>query len=176
MCLQDGGAEYYEHLALSGEPPIPMIDWLLNNKAPQPFTKPSQLWELVSVREKLRQQAVEQWSSLGAVDVILCPGGPTLATRENKSRHWGYTSMWNVLDWPAVTFPVDRGFEGENVEWPPREARSETEKHVFEEWNKDWYKGAPVGLQVVGRRLEEEKLLADLRIVEHVIRSSVNGR
>jgi amidase len=171
VCLQDGGAEYYEHLALSGEPPIPMIDWLLRTKAPKPFTSPRDLWPWVTKREVLRQQSVEQWTNAGGIDVILCPGAPTLAPRKDRSRHWGYTSMWNVLDWPAVTFPVERAAVGQSS-WPPHSPRNDVERFVFDEWKEEWYEGAPVGLQVVGRRLEEEKLLADLRIIEGVLKGT----
>lgn len=122
-----------------------------------------QQWKLAKQRENLRQRATEKRNSLG-VDVILCPGAPTLAPRHNKSRHWGYTSMWNVLDWPAVTFPVEPGTK--SASWPPHPPRSVTEEHVFSEWIPSLYDSAPIGLQLVGRRLEEEKLLEDLVLIE----------
>ena len=41
-----------------------------------------------------------------AVDVILCPVGPGAAPPLDCSRYWGYTSQWNLLDYPALVFPV----------------------------------------------------------------------
>ena len=40
------------------------------------------------------------------VDVILCPVGPGAAPPLDCSRYWGYTSQWNLLDYPALVFPV----------------------------------------------------------------------
>ena len=184
LCLQDKGDEYRDHLALSGEPAVPLIEWLLETRVPEErVAYPSGLWELAKVREKLRQDSVEAWNSLeqvvgGQVDAILCPGAPSLAPRHDRSRHWGYTGMWNILDWPAVTFPVESpsGSAAEtgqdSTAWPPFEPRSTMEKEVWAEWNPDWYEGAPVGLQLVGRRLEEEKLLSDLRILEGALKQA----
>lgn len=42
----------------------------------------------------------------GVVDVILCPASPGVALPLDSSRYWGYTSQWNLLDYPALVFPV----------------------------------------------------------------------
>ena len=41
-------------------------------------------------------------------DVILCPASPGAAPPLDSSRYWGYTSQWNLLDYPALVFPVTR--------------------------------------------------------------------
>lgn len=41
-----------------------------------------------------------------SVDVILCSAGPGAAPPLDCSRYWGYTSQWNLLDYPALVFPV----------------------------------------------------------------------
>ena len=175
LLLQDQGEEYRDHMDLSGEPPIPMIDWLLDEKSPrQPVSTPRELWRLSVLREKLRQEALDRWSQLESrlgcpVDAILCPGAPTLAPRHDKSRHWIYTAMWNVLDWPAVAFPIPsikHDTASPHTSWPPHGPRSSLEAQVWGEWHDEWYRDAPVGLQLVGRRLQEEKLLADLGVIE----------
>jgi Asp-tRNA(Asn)/Glu-tRNA(Gln) amidotransferase A subunit family amidase len=40
------------------------------------------------------------------MDVILCPVHPTPAPLHETTRYWGYTSLWNLLDYSAMTFPV----------------------------------------------------------------------
>jgi hypothetical protein len=42
------------------------------------------------------------------MDVILCPAGPGVAPMHNTAKYWGYTSQWNLLDYPAVVFPVSK--------------------------------------------------------------------
>ncbi|RYP65168.1 hypothetical protein DL771_008446 [Monosporascus sp. 5C6A] len=41
------------------------------------------------------------------VDVILCPVGPGLAPNMDAAKYWGYTSQWNLLDYPAIVFVVN---------------------------------------------------------------------
>jgi amidase len=43
------------------------------------------------------------------IDVILCPAGPGVAPPLDCAKYWGYTSLWNLLDWPALVFPVSDG-------------------------------------------------------------------
>jgi Amidase len=38
--------------------------------------------------------------------VLLCPAGPGVAPPLNHARYWGYTAQWNLLDYPALVFPV----------------------------------------------------------------------
>ena len=42
------------------------------------------------------------------VDAILCPAGPGPAASIDCTRYWGYLSQWNLLDYPAVVFPVTK--------------------------------------------------------------------
>ena len=42
------------------------------------------------------------------VDVILSPVGPGVAPLHNTAKYWGYTSQWNLLDYPALVFPVSK--------------------------------------------------------------------
>lgn len=41
-------------------------------------------------------------------DVILCPASPGTALPLNTSKYWAFTSQWNVLDYPAIVFPVTK--------------------------------------------------------------------
>ena len=65
----------------------------------------AQVWELTREREAYRAEYARLW---GDVDVILCPVGPGVAPVLDGARYWGYTAQWNLLDYPAVVFPVDR--------------------------------------------------------------------
>ncbi|ORX36939.1 amidase signature domain-containing protein [Kockovaella imperatae] len=177
LFLQDQGQEYRDHLALSGEPAVPSIEWLLTEKAPlMGLNKPNDVWPLVRLREYFRQAAVDRWTDLEEsigrpVDAILCPGAPSLAPRHDRSRHWMYTAIWNLYDWPAITFPTRHTTVTSSTSspWPPHAPRSTLEQTVWSEWDPNWYTDAPVGLQLVGRRLQEEKLLADMALIERAL-------
>lgn len=48
----------------------------------------------------------DHWNRSAGVDVVLCPVGPCAAPPLGCARYWGYTAVWNVLDYPALVFPV----------------------------------------------------------------------
>lgn len=82
----------------------------------------------------------------------------------------GYTKIWNVLDYTALAFPVTTvSAEKDPIPSTPYEPRGE-----MDEWNWNLYDpitmdGHPVGLQLVGRRFEEEKVLGAAKVIEKVL-------
>lgn len=89
------------------------------------------------------------------VDVILCPAGPGVAPKLDTAKWWGYTSQWNLLDYPAIVFPVDMvDVEKDDVK-EAYEPRNEKDKYNWDLWEKfgtEGYKDAPISLQLVARR------------------------
>ncbi len=74
-------------------------------------------------RENYRCEHAKHWNDTATgsidgdgrqrpVDVILCPAGPGAAPPLNCARYWGYTAQWNLLDCPAIVFPVSTRFGG----------------------------------------------------------------
>ena len=113
MYLLDGGEEYRETLASTGEPAMPGTEWILNQAQQQTPYSVRETWKLNLERESFRARALSHWnatkntSSTGRpVDAVICPAHPTLAVPHDGVRWWGYTSHWNLLDLPAVVFPV----------------------------------------------------------------------
>lgn len=73
------------------------------------------------------------------------------------------------LDYTAGVLPityVDRSLD----KLSPCESRNGIEASAYKMYDADEMHGLPVGVQVVGRRLEEEKVLAGMRVVEQVVR------
>lgn len=105
------------------------------------------------------------------VDAILSAVAPTLAPPHDTTRWWGYTSYWNLVDYPAVVFPVGRfsapGFNiADSSEYLAYLPRNEQEDFIQMQWEPEVYNNAPISLQLIGRRLNEEKLLGVLHKVE----------
>lgn len=165
-------------MAESGEPAVPGAEWMFAHSAgTQPYTVP-ETWKLNGQREAFRQRGLAHWnatksrSSTGRpVDAIICPTSPCLAVPHEETRWWGYTSHWNLLDLPGMVFPVGGRFdpalpdaEGDRMKTP----RNEAERHYAQMWEegREDFKGAPITLQMIGRRLNEEKVLAMLGVVE----------
>ena len=128
-------------------------------------------------RNNLRTAYAEHWNKT-KVDAILCPNAPTASAIYNTGISGGYTAVWNLLDYAAVTFPAGRVHETDGTAAVPPETNTPKEgvsNFISNLWyEKDEhgnvlgpsrYKYAAVGLQLVARRFEEEKALAIARVV-----------
>lgn len=120
------------------------------------------MWAACVKRDAYRAEYAALWNSTASsptledqVDVILCPVGPGAAPKLETGKWWGYTSQWNLLDYPALVFPVDKVDvvkDGGKVEHMPRNERDRFNWDLWEKYGAEGWKDAPVCLQAVGRR------------------------
>jgi len=174
LYLLDGGAEFHETIRAGGELEVPQTEWMLKHaEGRDPYT-PAKLFKLNLEREAFRSKALAHWNATRQhtasgrpVDAILCPVAPTLAPPHNTTRWWGYTSHWNLLDLPGVVFPVGRFKATASATYPRLpSSRNDVEQYIHSHWNPATYDNAPICLQLLGRRHNEEKLLAMLNVLE----------
>ncbi|KAF4543218.1 General amidase [Lasiodiplodia theobromae] len=166
----DGGRDTISAFALSGEPQAEHVQmpW------PAPLASEATATEIAAnnVRQRRLQKAyLDYWNGTD-VDVIISPVAPFPAARPKQYKYYGY-SMWvNLLDYTSVVVPVTRA--SKEVDRPVGmaefEPRSELERETQESYDPDIYDGAPVALQFVGRRLEEEKMLKVAEVVDAVLK------
>ena len=121
----DGGREETIAIESSGEPWLPLSEWILKENPYVRRLSVEALWHWTARREAYRRAYAKLWNESGSmggsnqldstgeeiirlVDVILCPAGPGAAPPLGHSKYWGYTSQWNLLDYPAVVFPVSK--------------------------------------------------------------------
>jgi Asp-tRNA(Asn)/Glu-tRNA(Gln) amidotransferase A subunit family amidase len=111
-----------------------------------------------------------EWNSIAQeMDVILCPAYPTPAPLVDTSRRWGYMSIWNLLGYSAIVFPVTK------VD-PERDAKDAAHKpqNEFDSWYHEYYNAqkqqdAPVCLQLVAKKLEDKKVVQALQEIKQMI-------
>jgi len=117
LYFADGGAYELEILKESGEPLLPLTKHIITENPHLEAHTVTSLWQSVEKRDDYRTAYANLWNSTassdngvleGMVDVILCPAGPGVAPKIDTSKWWGYTSQWNLLDYPAIVFPVDK--------------------------------------------------------------------
>ncbi|KAF2398728.1 putative general amidase GmdA [Trichodelitschia bisporula] len=164
----DGGADIHRALGLSGEPPIPPIEAAFGTSA-RPAMDAGQV-AAVNVRiRKVRKGYLYWWQSRG-VDAIIAPVAPVPAAREGMYADYGYTMWVNLLDYASVVVPVskvDKGFDGVVEGYEPR---NEQDRICWESYDPEIFDGAPIALQLVGQRLQEEKMLAIADVVVEVLK------
>lgn len=124
-------------------------------------------------REQYRESYAHAWNATAddgqEVDVILCPPSFGAATPHGQSRYWGYTANWNLLDYPAVVFPVttvDPVKDPKEISYVPK---NDEDRFIYEMYSPEKFVDAPVSLQLVGRRQMDEKVLAALTEVERAM-------
>ena len=81
--------------------------------------------------------------------------------------------VWNLLDFAACTFPVT--FADKTIDkvrdMSKFNSRSELDGKIQADYDPDLYHGAPVSLQLVGKRLQEEKVLEMVEVVSEALKS-----
>ncbi|KAF9879590.1 amidase [Colletotrichum karsti] len=169
LYFPDGGERIRQALASSGEPLLPLTEHALSFSAPKPLTI-SDNWDLNLEREKYRREYHALMKARG-VDVLLCPAYPGVGALQGQAKYWNYTSIWNVLDQPAVTFPsgvvANRTKDIPDADFQPR---SEIEAREWDAYDRDLFDGVPVSVQLVGKHHQDEELLAAARLVEAALR------
>ncbi|TQV98995.1 acetamidase [Cordyceps javanica] len=165
----DGGLETLDCLEGAGDTVLPLTKWIIQE---QPSVK--NMTQLCYTRDAYRTSYAKTWNATAdddgdEVDVILCPASFGAATPHEKSKYWGYTAHWNMLDYPGVVFPVtsvDASKDTKDLNYKPI---NEQDQFIYDLYDPELFAGAPVGLQIVGRRLQEEKVLAALELVEQAM-------
>jgi Asp-tRNA(Asn)/Glu-tRNA(Gln) amidotransferase A subunit family amidase len=167
----DGCEDIRRDVEAAGEPYIPHVKALINRgKAISVY----EYWQLNKQKTTLQKRYLDKWNAVQSrsgkpVDILLCPTMPHSAVPHRSVRWVGYTKIWNLLDYPAVTFPVDQ-VRADRDRLPDE---LYCRRNELDEWNWGLYDplrmdGYPINLQIVGRKLEEEKVLGAATVIEKI--------
>ncbi|ERS96837.1 hypothetical protein HMPREF1624_07046 [Sporothrix schenckii ATCC 58251] len=131
-------------------------------------------WKLVAQREAYRARWFKWWDST-KFDVLLTPPNATPALPHDAMHDavssCGYTFLFNLLDYTAGVLPVTRVDAKEDAlpsDFSLRKLNG-VAQGAMKHYDSVAMHGLPVGVQVVGRRLEEEKVLAAMKRVEDAL-------
>nr|POE76231.1 acetamidase [Quercus suber] len=120
------------------------------------------LWQLQKRRTALQKRYLDRWAAAG-IDAVLCPTTPYAAPKNGQFRPVSYTGVFNILDYSAASFPT--GYRADkDVDVVPQDFQplSSEDELTAKEYDGAAVHGMPISLQLVGKRLEEEKVLAML--------------
>ena len=125
-----------------------------------------QMEYLAKIREFEAQVGTE-------LDCIVAPISPTAAIRHDQFKYYGYASAINLLDFTSVVVPVTFADKDTDKMNSDHKALNEMDATVQAEYDPVAYHGAPVAVQVIGRRLTEEKTLAIAEELGRLLRNVV---
>ncbi|KAK4158806.1 amidase signature domain-containing protein [Cladorrhinum sp. PSN259] len=131
-------------------------------------------WKLVAQREAYRTQWFEWWNQQ-QFDVIISPPNATPALpldgMKDAVSSCGYTFLFNLLDYSAGVFPVthvDKELDRLPETFSLKKLNA-VANGAYKHYDAEKMHGLPVGVQVIGRRLEEEKVLAVMQRMEDAL-------
>ncbi|KAL8730858.1 MAG: hypothetical protein Q9166_003785 [cf. Caloplaca sp. 2 TL-2023] len=173
----DGGQEETDAISASGEPWRPLSKFIIQENPHVKHRSIEEIWYWTSRREQYRRKYAEVWNKTatgtgatgepeGMVDVLLAPVGPGAAPPFDHAKYWGYTSQWNLLDYPALVFPVskvDPDIDKTEEGYKPRNEQDAFNYHLYKP---EKYKDAPISLQLISRRYEDEKVVEALDFIK----------
>lgn len=188
----DASSDIDRTRALSGEPLQNVLTSMFPSAPPLTLLES---WSLACERQAFQAAVLEQWretSKIGAsdevMDVYITPVNPAVAPKHGhyaRGRYLAYTGTINLLDFTACTVPVglvdpkihkeDKGntLDAEGMEIP--DVTSDFDGYIRGIYDPEVYIGLPVTVQVVGRRVEEEKVLGVASILEKLLEDSRNN-
>jgi Asp-tRNA(Asn)/Glu-tRNA(Gln) amidotransferase A subunit family amidase len=131
-------------------------------------------WKWVAKREKFRSDWFSWWDAPEQnFDFILAPVNATPAlphgAMHDAVSSCGYTFLWNLLDYTAGVIPVthvDKEKDALPLGWRPGNG---IESGAYKHYDAAKMEGLPCAVQVVGRRLSEEKTLGCMKVVEEAL-------
>ncbi|KAF9479766.1 amidase [Pholiota conissans] len=194
--VADGNHDYDTDCAKSGEPLIQsMVPSLEEEVAegykfepPHPFVKklvgdnPAHLraydlWRLHEEKQELRKSHLDYWEKTinetdtgRRVDAIISPAVAYAAVPHGLNTDSFYTTLCNAMDYTTSVFPVTYVDPLLDLPHEPHQFYNEEDEAIYKLYQTDLFAGCPVGLQLIGRTLEEEAVLRMTYIVDEALK------
>jgi amidase len=172
----DGGEDIRRNVEAGGEPYIPHVEALVNKGKPISVYS---YWQLNRQKLAAQKRFLDLWNSTKSptsgnrIDILLAPVMPHSAVPHRKCRWVGYTKVFNLVDYPSVVLPageVSKELDEEAAaDMAAYQPRNDLDKWNWELFDLDTMHGMPIGVQVIARRLEEEKALGAAKMIDGLL-------
>lgn len=176
--LFDGGKDVHGAFALSGEPIAEQVV-MSYGKEPREEKSASYIAQNNVEQRNWKKQYMDAWNATASetetgqpIDCIIAPLAPYPAPRPGRYKWYGYSSFVNGLDYTSVVVPVTLADKDVDKYEDGYKPISDQDKEAFHSYDAEIYDGAHVSIQLIGRRLQEEKMLALAEYVGQIIGTS----
>lgn len=164
MYWPEGGQATKSAITASGEPVLPLSDWIWKDAEPHGMLDAVAISNQRFERDDFRCRFADSWTEQ-EVDVVIGPAFVGPACRHDTSFFWTYTSLYNFVDHPGVVFPtpvIAEAKEGYAADYEPL---SDECGHVKKLWDEGGFEGAPIDLQINARKYHDNDLLGALAVL-----------
>jgi len=127
---------------------------------------------LVARREEYRARWFEMWKEEALDFVLTVPNALPAVPHGGMKQGFkacNYTFLFNLLDYSAGVLPITHVDRDMDALSPKFKASNAIEKGAYEMYDANIMHGLPIGVQIVGQRLQEEKVLEGMKIVEKLL-------
>ncbi|KAK5127554.1 hypothetical protein LTR85_006894 [Meristemomyces frigidus] len=176
--VQSGGYAVMKHIEASGEPVVPRSA----TGHPGSYLETHEVFANHMLRNRLSSEYNDLWKDF-ALDAILAPAVAHPAPPHGRYISNAYVAVYNMLDYVTGSIPVtkvDPALDEATQEWYNAEQypRIEAERFPYDLGDKEMqelytgpevFANAPVGIQVVCRKLREEKCISIMKEIESVL-------
>lgn len=164
----DGNRALREAFSASGEPLPRLTKWYLNlGEGAREFTV-SENRKLNSIRDGLRE-GYSDYLIENKIDFLLGPAYNNVAPKEEEVYNESYTLIYNLLDFPSLVFqtglfqdPKVDVWQKEDLNYEYRSGMEELENRGYDP---NQFIGAPIALQLSGRRYCDEEVVAASKVI-----------
>jgi len=132
-------------------------------------------WKLVAKREAYKAKFHDWWEQEAKLDVMITPPNATPAVPHDGMKDavssCGYTFLFNLLDYTCGIMPVthvDNALDQLPSNFSIKKLNG-VAQGAYKLYDARAMHGLPVAVQVVGQRLEEEKVLAVMQRIEDAL-------
>lgn len=147
LYFQPGAQDVLDGLAKTGEPPIPQFKYNL-----EVFKVREQTTMEIYLRHK-EQNAVKAafanaWKATMSttatggqpIDCIICPSASMAGSPHDFPLWWGYTTIWNLIDYPSIIMPfkefkIDLTLDAKEADYKPLENPFDKPNWEICEWH-----------------------------------------
>lgn len=176
----DGGEDIRRDVSVAGEPYIPHVDMLMKRGS---AISVYDYWQLNRRKLAMQKACLAKWKTIrspttdGKVDILITPTMPHVSVPHRSCKWVGYTKIWNFLDSSALVLPAGQVDKSIDKPLEDQEVRAYVPRNDMDRWNWALYDpvkmhGLPVSVQIVGQRLEEEKVLGAAHVIEQILQKS----
>ncbi|TFK41766.1 amidase signature domain-containing protein [Crucibulum laeve] len=135
----------------------------------------AEYWALVAQREAYKARWFEYMQEEKLDFVLTVPNALPAIRHGGMKDGWkscGYSFLFNILDYSVGVLPVTHVHAALDM-LPlstPFKARNAIERDTYRWYDAGDMHGLPVGVQVVGKRLEEEKVFEGMSVIESLLK------
>ncbi|EIW75737.1 general amidase [Coniophora puteana RWD-64-598 SS2] len=190
ILVADGGEDYRRDCEVSGEPLITsmspekdahQIDLevsLVKMLTGPPRSRSAyELWQLHTEKRNLRKAYLDHWNATAKrtgtgrpVDAIISPAVAYTAVPHGLNYDSFYTTLGNAMDYACSGFPVTVVDPEQDMPHDPHDFHNHEDAAFYKLYHHELFAGLPVGLQLIGRTLEEEAVIGMTEIVDGIVK------